>query len=213
MSGLSASGLANLAGTTMAGAQRLVELGILVARDGPDPFLETDVPKVRLAAACEQAGLPMEGIAAAVRAGRLSFAFLEAALYRRWAVRTGPTYRQVSQRTGVPLELLTSSLEATGFAAMAPEDSISEDELEVVRLLQRGLASGRLDPALFTRIGRPPPPTGAGMGRGPGQPARGRVDPTPGGALCGVGRAAAQGVRSSGAAAGGPAAVAKPSDG
>jgi class 3 adenylate cyclase len=154
MSGLSASGLADLAGVTVAEVRRLVELDILAARDSPDPFLETDVPKVRLAAACERAGLPMEGIAAAIRSGRLSFAFLEAALYRRWAVRTGPTYRQVSQDTGVPLELLASALEAMGFAPMAPEDSISEDELAVVALLARGLAGGRLDLALFTRVGR-----------------------------------------------------------
>jgi len=44
---------------TEVGVVRLVGLGILVARDGADPFLETDVPKVRLAAACEQVGLPL----------------------------------------------------------------------------------------------------------------------------------------------------------
>ena len=65
MDGLSASGLADLAGTTVAEVRRLVDLGILVARDGAGPFLETDVQKVRLATACQQAGLPMEGIAAA----------------------------------------------------------------------------------------------------------------------------------------------------
>ena len=43
MNGLSAAGLADLAGTTTAEVQRLVELGILVARDGPGPFLEIDV--------------------------------------------------------------------------------------------------------------------------------------------------------------------------
>jgi len=56
MSALSASRLADLAGTTAAEVQRLVDLGILVARDGPGPFLEIDVQKVRLAAACEHAG-------------------------------------------------------------------------------------------------------------------------------------------------------------
>jgi len=56
MNRLSASELADLAGTKAAEVARLVELGILVPRDGPDPFLETDVQKVRLAAACEQAG-------------------------------------------------------------------------------------------------------------------------------------------------------------
>ncbi|HZD01659.1 MAG TPA: hypothetical protein VFA46_16140 [Actinomycetes bacterium] len=154
MNALSASGLADLAGTTAAEVHRLVDLGVLVARDGASPFLETDVQKVRLATACEQAGLPMAGIAAAVQQGRLSFAFLEAAPYRRWAVRSARTYRQVSQETGVPLELLGSFLEAMGFARMAPDELIREDELEVVPLLQLGLSSGILDQVWSTRVGR-----------------------------------------------------------
>jgi adenylate cyclase len=154
MNGLSASGLADLAGTTAAEVERLVGLGILVARDGPGPFLETDVQKVRLATACEQAGLPMEGIASAIRDGRLSFAFLEAAPTGVWAVRSARTYRQVSQETGVPLDTLGSALESMGFARMAPDEPIREDELEVVPLLQLGLSRGILDPAWLTRIGR-----------------------------------------------------------
>jgi adenylate cyclase len=154
MNGLSASGLADLAGTTEAEVERLVDLGVLVARDGPGPFRETDAPKVRLATACEQAGLPMAGIAAAIRASRLSFAFLEAAPYRQWAVGSARTYRQISQETGVPLELLGSFLEAMGFVRMAPDEPIREDELEVVPLLQRGLSSGFLDQLWSTRLGR-----------------------------------------------------------
>jgi adenylate cyclase len=154
MNALSASGLADLAGVDVAEVERLVELGVLVARDGAGPFLETDVPKVRLATACEQAGLPMAGIAAAIRAGRLSFAFLEASPYRQWAVRSARTYRQVSHDTGVPLELLGSALEAIGFARMAPDELIREDELEVVPLLQLGLSSGILDQLWSTRLGR-----------------------------------------------------------
>jgi adenylate cyclase len=154
MKGLSAAGLADLAGVTEAEVARLVEFGILVARDGTDPFLAADAQKVRLAMACERAGLPMAGIASAIRAGRLSFGFLEAAPYRRWAVRAGRTYRQVSQDTGVPLEQLGSALEAMGFARMAPDELIREDELEVVPLLQLGLSSGILDQVWSTRLGR-----------------------------------------------------------
>jgi adenylate cyclase len=154
MKGLSAAELADLAGVTEAEVERLVELGILEARDSSRPFLETDAQKVRLATACEQAGLPMAGIAAAIRAGRLSFAFLEAAPYRRWAVRSARTYRQVSQETGIPLEALGSFLEAMGFARMAPDELIREDELEVVPLLQLGLSSGFLDQVWSTRLGR-----------------------------------------------------------
>jgi adenylate cyclase len=154
MNGLSASELADLAGVTEAEVERLVDLGILEARDGADPFLETDAKKVRLATACEQAGLPVAGIAAAIRSGRLSFAFLEASPYRWWAVRSARTYRQVSHETGVPLELLGSTLEAFGFARMDPDEPIREDELEIVPLLQSGHSSGFLDQVWSTRLGR-----------------------------------------------------------
>jgi adenylate cyclase len=154
MNGLSASGLADLAGTTAAEVRRMVDLGILVARDGVDPFLDTDVQKVRLAVACEQAGLPMEGIAAAIGAGRLSFAFLEAAPFRRWAVRSARTYRQVSEETGVPLDTLGAVLESMGFARMGADEPMREDELEVVPLLQLGLSRGIFDLAWLTRLGR-----------------------------------------------------------
>jgi hypothetical protein len=153
MNTLSASELAELVGVTEADVLRLVDLGILMARDGTSPFLETDAQKARLATACEQAGLPMDGIAAAIRADRLSFAFLEGAPYRCWAVRSARTYRQVSQQAGVPLELLGSALESIGFARMAPDEPMREDELEIVPLLQLGLSSGFLDQLWSTRLG------------------------------------------------------------
>jgi adenylate cyclase len=154
MDELSAAELADLAGVTEPEVERLVGLGILVARDGSGPFLERDVPKVRLAVACERAGLPMEGIVAAIRAGRLSFAFLEGTPFRRWAVRSGPTYRQVSQDSGIPLEELGAVLEAMGFARMGPDEPMREDELAVVPLLRHALSSGVFDPPWLARLGR-----------------------------------------------------------
>ena len=151
---LSTAELAELAGATETEVDRMVGLGILVPRDRSRPFLATDVQKMRLAKACEQAGLPMEGIASAIRAGRLSFAFLEASPFRRWAVRSAQTYQAVSQETGMPLELLRAALESMGFASMAPDGQIREDELEIVPLLQLGHATGVLDQAWITRVGR-----------------------------------------------------------
>ena len=69
-------------------------------------------------------------------------------------MRSTRTYRQVSRDTGVPLELLGSFLEAIGFARMAPDELIREDELAVVPLLQLGHASGFLDQLWSTRLGR-----------------------------------------------------------
>src|SRR5918994_2189104 len=148
MNGLSASELADLVGVTAAEGGRRGGPHHLGSQGRRRPVPGDDVQKVRLATACERAGLPMEGIAAAIRAGRLSFAFLEAAPYRRWAVRSTRTYRQVSQETGVPLDTLGSVLEAMGFARMAPDEPIREDELEIVPLLQLGLSSGILGPGL-----------------------------------------------------------------
>src|SRR5918911_2228317 len=116
MEALTAAQLAGLAGVTEAEVGRLVELGVLVPREGPAPFRPGDLYKVRLALACERAGLPMDGVATAIRAGRLSFAFLEAAPYQRWALPSDRTYRQGSGETRIGLEAPRETLEATGVA-------------------------------------------------------------------------------------------------
>jgi adenylate cyclase len=154
MDGLSAAELADLAGVTEAEVERLVDLGILAARNGAGPFLEGDVPKVRLAVACERAGLPMEGLVAAIRARRLSFAFLEGRPFRRWAVRSGPTYRQVSEDTGIPLDALGAALESMGFARVGPDEPMREDELAALPLVRHALSSGIFDLPWLARLGR-----------------------------------------------------------
>jgi adenylate cyclase len=151
---LDAAGLAGLARVTEAEIGRLVDLGVLVPREGPAPFLAIDVSKVRLALASEAAGLPLAGIAAAIRAGRLSFAFLEAAPYHRWAVPTTWTFRQVSRDTGIPLDALREALEAMGFAWRGADEPVREDELEVLPLIRQTLSSGIFDTSWMNRVGR-----------------------------------------------------------
>jgi adenylate cyclase len=151
---LSPADLAGRAGVAEAEIGRLVGLGILVARDGPAPFRTSDMQKVRLAMACKRAGLPMDGIAAAIHAGRLSFAFLEAAPYHRWAAPSAQTCRQVSDEAGIPLELLRETLEAMGFAWTSPDEPIREDALEVVPLIRLATSSGILDTPWLARVGR-----------------------------------------------------------
>src|SRR5215211_3058511 len=154
MEALTAAGLATLAGVTEAEIGRMTDLGILVARDGPAPFRVGDLQKIRLAVACERAGLPMDGIAAAIRAGQLSFAFMEAAPYHRFGVPSDRTYRQVSQDTGISLEVLRDCLEAMGFAWTSPDDPVRDDELEVVPLVDLAISSGIVDRRWMTRVGR-----------------------------------------------------------
>ncbi|HEX2373166.1 MAG TPA: adenylate/guanylate cyclase domain-containing protein [Actinomycetota bacterium] len=154
MEALTAAGLAGLAGVTEAEIGRLVDLGVLVPRDGAAPFLPVDRHKVRLAVACERAGLPMDGMADAIRAGRLSFAFMEAAPYERWAAPSTRTLRQVSEDSGISLDMLRGTLEAMGFAWTSPDDPIREDELEVIPLVRLAVTSGLFDKAWIARVGR-----------------------------------------------------------
>jgi hypothetical protein len=121
---LTASELAEAAGATEAEVHRMVELGILTPAGEEAPFRDSDVHKVRLAKACDEAGLPMEGIAAAIRAGRLSFAFLDDPVFRRWAARSGRTYSETSKEAGISFDVLRSILESMGFARMAPDGRI-----------------------------------------------------------------------------------------
>ena len=151
---LGAADLAGLAEVTEAEIGRMVDLGVLVPREGPAPFRATDTQKVRLAIACERAGLPMDAIAEVIRAGRLSFAFMEATAYHRFALPSTRTFRQVSRDTGIPLETLRGTLESMGFTWTSADETIREDELEVLPLIRLAISSGLLDQAWVTRVGR-----------------------------------------------------------
>jgi adenylate cyclase len=118
----------------------LVELGILRPGSG-DTFSSGDVRRARWVRSFEEAGVPLEGMAAAVRDGALSFSYLDASAFDRFAGLSGTTFQQLSDETGIPFDLLTVVREALGFADPRPEDLVREDELSVVRViaLQRSM--------------------------------------------------------------------------
>jgi adenylate cyclase len=120
---------------------RLVELGVLTPAAG-EVFSAGDVLRARWLQSLERAGVPLEGLAAAVRDGVLSFSFLDVGAYDRFVGLSGTTFQQLSAQTGIPLELLGVVREAVGFAAPGPEDHVHHHELSVVPLLQLQLAKG-----------------------------------------------------------------------
>jgi len=129
---------------------RLVELGIL--RPGSDETFSTgDVRRARWVQSFERAGVPLEGLAAAVRDGTLSFSYLDATAFDRFAGVSGTTFRQLSERTGVPLDLLLVIREAHGFAEPRPEDHVREDELAAVPAIEFQLSSG-IRPEVIERL-------------------------------------------------------------
>jgi adenylate cyclase len=131
--------VARRAGIDSAYVDRLVELGIL--RPG-DAYSQGDVRRARWVHNLEQAGVPLDGMATAVRDGSLSFSFLDAAAFDRFAEVSGETFQELSERTGIPVELLKLTREAVGYAEPRPEDRVREDELSVVPLIELQLSSG-----------------------------------------------------------------------
>jgi adenylate cyclase len=139
--GLSRQEVAERAGVDPGHVDRLVELGILTP-DAEDGFSPGDALRARWLRSLERAGVPLEGLAVAVRDGVLSFAFLDVGAYDRFAGLSGTTFQQLSAQTGIPLELLMVVREAFGFAEPRPEDHVHHNELSLVPLIQLQLARG-----------------------------------------------------------------------
>ena len=129
---------------------RLVDLGI-VTPASPDGFSPGEVRRVLMARSIDDAGIPLDGLAALMRRGALSLDFLDAPSYERFAALGGETFRQVSERTGIPLETLTVIREAIGLAPPEPDDTLREDELTIVPFLELQVAEG-FRPAAMERL-------------------------------------------------------------
>jgi adenylate cyclase len=129
---------------------RLVNLGILAPGD-KDRFWSGDVRRVLMAKSLEDAGIPLESVATAIQRGALSLDFLDAPSYERFAHLAAESFQQVSDRTRIPLELLTSVREAVGMAPPSPDDRLREDEMAIVRFIELQLAEG-FRPAAIERV-------------------------------------------------------------
>jgi adenylate cyclase len=127
-----------------------MDLGIL-APENKDRLSSGDVRRVFTAKSLEDAGIPVEDVASAIRRGALSLDFLDAASYERLAHLAAESFQQVSDRTGIPLELLTVVREAAGMAQPSPDDRLREDEMAVVRFIELQLAEG-FRPAAIERV-------------------------------------------------------------
>jgi adenylate cyclase len=133
MRNLSAVELAERAGVPLAEVDRLCELGILPQREDNEQFTEGDISRVRMAKTCEAAGLALEGIAAAIREGKLSFAFLDLPSFR-WSPRSDRTYAELAAEMGLPLADVLSVPEAMGVARPRGEDLSREDDGDILML-------------------------------------------------------------------------------
>lgn len=132
---------AERAGVEPAYLDRLVELGIL-APESPDRYSPGDVRRAQMARSIEDAAIPLEGVGAAMRQGRLQLGFLDTPAYERFAALSSETFQEVSDRTGVPFELLAVIREAVGLAEPLPADRLRDDELAIVPFIELQVALG-----------------------------------------------------------------------
>jgi adenylate cyclase len=139
MVGHSREETAGRAGVDPSYLDHLLDVGVLRAGDG---FSDGDVRRIQLAVSLEGAGIPLDAVGAALANGALSLDFLDTPAYERFVALSSETFQQVSERTGIPIELLTVIRESLGFASPSPHDRVREDELKVVPFIQLQVESG-----------------------------------------------------------------------
>jgi adenylate cyclase len=132
---------ADRAGVTVDELGQLVNLGIVVPGPG-DRFSPGDVRRVSLTRSLMAAGIPLDGLAAATRNGDLSFDFLDSPVYERFSSLGGVTFQELSDRTGIPLSLLTLIREVAGSAPPGPQDRVRDNELPIAEFVRAQVAAG-----------------------------------------------------------------------
>jgi adenylate cyclase len=141
MSHLSRSEAAKRAGIGVDELTSLVDLGIVRPTAG-DRFSTGDVRRAELAQSLKAAGIPLDGMGAAIKSGAVSLDFLDAPVYERFSALGDVTFRQHSDRTGAPIELLLLIREAGGSAPANPDDRMRDQELVVAEFVEAQVKAG-----------------------------------------------------------------------
>ena len=137
---LSAEGLANQAEVPLEFVIGLVELGALEGK-GDDRFSGSDVGRIRILHAWQEAGLSTEAIMGLVKAGELSISWLDAPVMTRVA-RLDVTFEQLLAEQEVEQTTISRLYEALGFAPPELTDTLRAGDRELVGLLQAFFAAG-----------------------------------------------------------------------
>jgi adenylate cyclase len=132
---------ADRAGIGLDDLTALVDFGILRPGAG-DRFTTADVRKAELAQSVRTAGVSLEGLAAAIEQGTVSLDFLDAPVYERFSALSDVTFQQLSDRTGVPINLLLLIREAGGSATPSPDDRLRDEELAVADFIEAQVKAG-----------------------------------------------------------------------
>src|SRR5438552_7835552 len=121
MPGLSRAEVAARAGVDIAYVDELIA-GRVLAPVGDGTFSVDDVRRIGILRALQEAGLPLDGLAAGFAQGVISLDFMSNPEYDRFATLSSETFAQASARTGVPLPLLGVIREAIGLGSANGHD-------------------------------------------------------------------------------------------
>jgi adenylate cyclase len=127
VAGLTNAELAKLAGSTREQVRKLIDLGILTERTETEGYSSSDIQRVRLAKALDEAGIPLEAIGQAIRAGNLSFDFVDT-LWPAPAPVTPKSLREVAVELGLKSEDLIRMYAMWGLPRPNEDDSVREDD-------------------------------------------------------------------------------------
>ena len=119
----------------------LVDLGVL-APDADDRFSPGLLRRAGLVKSLIDAGIPLDGLVAAIDSGQVRLDFLDAPAFERFGAASGATFAELAEQTGVPVELLLSIREATGAVAPEPDDRVRDAELPYVAMIEAQLDGG-----------------------------------------------------------------------
>ena len=97
------------------------------------------------------AGIPLEGLGAAIRSGQVSLDFLDAPAFERFSALSGVTFAQMAERTGVSVQLLMFIREASGSVAPRPDDRMRDDELPYAEWIEMAVEA-RFRPAAIQQF-------------------------------------------------------------
>ncbi len=138
---------AGRAGMSLDGLNRLVELGI-VSPDEGGRFSAGDVRRAGMVGSFANAGIPLDGLADAIRRGHVSLAFLDAPAYERFSAFSDVTFAQFAERANVPVDVLMLIREASGSPTPRPDDLLREEELPQAKLIELAMNAGFRSPPL-----------------------------------------------------------------
>jgi DNA-binding transcriptional MerR regulator len=121
--------------------RELVAMGI-VTTSQDDRFTSGDIRRISLVQSLAGAGIPLDGLGAAIRSGKVSLDFLDAPAFERFSALSGVTFAGFAERAEMPIELLMLIREAAGSPAPLPEDRIRDEELPYAAFMEAQVKAG-----------------------------------------------------------------------